>query len=114
MLLMLQCHVLEPSSRTLDVTNACHSVWNGQGAAARNGGYNQMETRVASMGQARLASSVHHACRPRETADGSVRADEVGDWRNVLAQALSALYPAGTDEKRWVDGVLACKRGLGF
>jgi putative DNA methylase len=33
-------------------------------------------------------------------------------WK--LAQALSALYPAGTDEKRWVDGVLARKKGLGF
>lgn len=33
-------------------------------------------------------------------------------WR--LANALSALYPAGTDEKRWVDGVLARKKGLGF
>jgi hypothetical protein len=33
-------------------------------------------------------------------------------WR--LAQALSALYPAGTDEKRWVDGLLARKKGLGF
>lgn len=33
-------------------------------------------------------------------------------WR--LAQALSALYPTGTDEKRWVDGVLARKKGLGF
>lgn len=33
-------------------------------------------------------------------------------WR--LAQALSALYPSGSDEKRWVDGVLARKRGLGF
>ena len=31
-----------------------------------------------------------------------------------LAQALSALYPAGSEEKRWVDGVLARKRGLGF
>lgn len=31
-----------------------------------------------------------------------------------LAQALSALYPAGTDEKRWVDGVLARKKGLGL
>ena len=31
-----------------------------------------------------------------------------------LAQALSALYPAHTDEKRWVDGVLARKKGLGF
>ena len=32
----------------------------------------------------------------------------------TLAQALSALYAAGTDEKRWVDGVLARKKGLGF
>ena len=33
-------------------------------------------------------------------------------WR--LANALSALYPANGDEKRWVDGVLARKKGLGF
>jgi putative DNA methylase len=33
-------------------------------------------------------------------------------WR--LANALSALYPSGTDEKRWVDGALARKKGLGF
>ncbi len=33
-------------------------------------------------------------------------------WK--LAQALSALYPSGSDEKRWVDGVLARKKGLGF
>ncbi len=31
-----------------------------------------------------------------------------------LAQALSALYPAATPEKRWVDGVLARKKGLGM
>ena len=33
-------------------------------------------------------------------------------WR--LAQALSAHYPPATDEKRWVDGVLARTKGLGF
>ena len=33
-------------------------------------------------------------------------------WK--LAQALSALYPRGTEEKRWIDGVLARKKGLGF
>ena len=33
-------------------------------------------------------------------------------WK--LAQALSALYPSGCDEKRWVDGVLARKKALGF
>jgi hypothetical protein len=31
-----------------------------------------------------------------------------------LAQAFSALYAAASDEKRWVDGVLARKKGLGF
>jgi hypothetical protein len=33
-------------------------------------------------------------------------------WR--LAQALSAPYSAGTQEKCWVDGVLGRKKGLGF
>ena len=31
-----------------------------------------------------------------------------------LAQSLSALYPPGSDEKRWVDGVLGRKQGLGL
>ena len=34
----------------------------------------------------RLASSVHLVCRPRENPDGSVRTDEIGDWRDVLAE----------------------------
>lgn len=33
-------------------------------------------------------------------------------WR--LAQALSALYPAGTEERRWVEGVMARKKQFGF
>lgn len=33
-------------------------------------------------------------------------------WR--LAQALAALYPPATDERRWVEGVLARKKGLGL
>jgi len=33
-------------------------------------------------------------------------------WR--LAQALSALYPNNTDEKRWSDGVMARKTALGL
>ena len=45
-----------------------------------------------------------------------LKADGVGGdgrfWR--LAQSLSALYPSGSDEKRWVDGVLTRKRSLGF
>ena len=33
-------------------------------------------------------------------------------WK--LAQSLSALHPPGTDERRWIDGVLARKKGLGL
>lgn len=33
-------------------------------------------------------------------------------WR--LAQALSALYPSGTEERRWVEGVMARKKQFGF
>ena len=33
-------------------------------------------------------------------------------WK--LAQSLSALYPKECEEKRWVDGVLARKKGLGL
>jgi putative DNA methylase len=46
----------------------------------------EMETRVSAQGQARLASSVHLVCRPREHPDGSVRTDEIGDWRDVLQE----------------------------
>jgi hypothetical protein len=42
--------------------------------------------------------------------DGVGRDDRF--WR--LAQALYSLYPSNTDEKRWVDAVLARKKGLGF
>jgi adenine-specific DNA methylase len=42
--------------------------------------------------------------------------DNVGNdprfWK--LAQALSALYPKNTDEKRWVDGLMGRKKSLGF
>jgi hypothetical protein len=33
-------------------------------------------------------------------------------WK--LAQSLSALYPSGSNEKRWVDGLLARKKSFGF
>ena len=31
-----------------------------------------------------------------------------------LAQSLSALYPAGSEERRWVEGVLTRKKSLGM
>jgi len=46
----------------------------------------EMPTRVRAQNSAVLASSVHLLCRPRENPDGSVRTDEVGDWRDVLQE----------------------------
>ena len=46
----------------------------------------EMGTRMNAMGTASLASSIHLICRPRENADGSLRADDIGDWRDVLRE----------------------------
>ena len=54
--------------------------------------------------------------RPWGAAEAVLVEEGVGQdsrfWR--LAQALSALFPAVTEEKRWVDGVLARKKSLGL
>lgn len=42
--------------------------------------------RLRAQDSAALASSVHLVCRPREDANGNVRDNEVGDWREVLAE----------------------------
>jgi adenine-specific DNA methylase len=42
--------------------------------------------RLNSNDAAALASSVHIVCRPRKSPDGSLRADEIGDWRDVLQE----------------------------
>ena len=52
----------------------------------------EMESRIAAAGQARLASSVHLVCRPRENPDGSVRTHEVGEWRDVLAELPGRIH----------------------
>jgi len=43
----------------------------------------EREARIAAQGQARLASSVHLVCRPRESGTDSGR-ERIGDWRDVL------------------------------
>ncbi|MEI2763293.1 hypothetical protein [Methanothrix soehngenii] len=35
-----------------------------------------------------------------------------GFWS--LAQALNSLYPVGSEERRWVEGVLARKKSMGL
>ncbi|BFU96783.1 MAG: DNA methylase [Nitrospira sp.] len=46
----------------------------------------EMENRTQAHRAASLQSSVHLVCRPRENPDGSVRNDDVGDWRDVLQE----------------------------
>lgn len=83
----------------------------------------EMETRVSAQGQARLASSVHLVCRPRENPDGSVRTDlpaatgaaqagAVGDWRDVLQELPRRIHewmPRLADEGVvGADAIFAC------
>lgn len=72
----------------------------------------ELETRVAAQGQARLASSIHLVCRPRENPDGSIRIGEVGDWRDVLAELpirIHAWMPRLAEEGVvGADAIFAC------
>ena len=48
--------------------------------------------KVSAIGQARLMSSIHLVCRPRENPDGSLITDYVGDWRDVLAELPKRIH----------------------
>lgn len=47
--------------------------------------------RMAAQGQARLASSVHVVCRPREDSSGTVT-EAVGEWRDVLGELQPRIH----------------------
>lgn len=51
----------------------------------------EMETRVAAQGQARLASSVHLVCRPREDASGTIT-ELAGEWRDILVELPKRIH----------------------
>jgi len=52
----------------------------------------EMESRLRAMQSAALASSIHLVCRPRESAEGSLRGDFVGDWRDVLHELPQRIH----------------------
>ena len=52
----------------------------------------ERENRLAAIGQARLGSSVHLVCRPREHPDGTLITDSVGDWRDVLGELPKRMH----------------------
>lgn len=49
-------------------------------------------TRLRAQGSAVLSSSIHLVCRPRENPDGSVRVNDIGDWRDVLAELPKRIH----------------------
>lgn len=71
----------------------------------------EMANRVAATDQARLASSIHLVCRPRENPDGSLR-EEIGDWRQVLSELPARIHswmPRLRDEGVvGADAIFAC------
>jgi len=52
----------------------------------------EMGSRLRAINSAALASSVHLVCRPRENPDGSLRDDEIGDWRDVLRELPKRIH----------------------
>ena len=72
----------------------------------------EMGTRLRARDSAALASSVHIVCRPRENPSGSVRSDEVGDWRDVLTELPRRIHdwmPRLADEGVvGADAIFAC------
>jgi len=77
------------------------SGWEAQLQAMLNAGWTitaswpidtEMGSRSRAQNSAALASSVHLVCRPRENPDGSLRTDEVGDWRDVLAELPKRIH----------------------
>jgi putative DNA methylase len=65
----------------------------------------EMATKVAGIGQARLMSSIHLVCRPRENSDGSIRTDDIGYWSDLLIELPQRIHD-------WLPG-LASKGIIG-
>lgn len=52
----------------------------------------ERSARTNAIGTASLGSSVHIVCRPRETSDGQLATDTVGDWREVLRELPQRIH----------------------
>ena len=52
----------------------------------------ELAYRVHAQGYAALGSSVHLVCRPRVNSDGTIRRDDVGDWREVLNELPARIH----------------------
>jgi len=68
--------------------------------------------RLRANNSAALASSVHLVCRPRENPDGSIRDDDVGDWRSVLQELPGRIHTwlprLATEGVVGADAIFSC------
>ena len=71
----------------------------------------EREARIAAQGQARLASSIHLVCRPRENPDGTMQ-DIIGDWRDVLRELPVRIHEwmprLAKEDVVGADAIFAC------
>jgi putative DNA methylase len=68
--------------------------------------------RLRAMGSAALGSSIHLVCRPRNSVNGSMQGEQVGDWRDVLHELPVRIHewmPRLADEGIvGADAIFAC------
>ncbi|MBW7864501.1 MAG: DUF1156 domain-containing protein [Candidatus Hydrogenedentes bacterium] len=72
----------------------------------------EMASRILAQNRSVLGSSIHLVCRPRENPDGSLRIDDVGNWRDVLRELPERIHewlPRLADEGVvGADAIFAC------
>jgi len=69
-------------------------------------------SRLRAMESAALASSIHLVCRPRKNSDGSLRTNDIGDWRDVLQELPTRIHDwmprLAQDGVVGADAIFAC------
>jgi len=72
----------------------------------------ELENRVRAMNSAALVSSIHLVCRPRESPEGSLRTEDVGDWSIVLKELPPRIHEwmarLSSENVVGADAIFAC------
>lgn len=72
----------------------------------------EMGSRLRAQNSAALASSIHLVCRPRENPDGTLRINDIGDWRDVLQELPGRIHDwmprLAQDGIVGADAIFAC------
>jgi adenine-specific DNA methylase len=116
------CRVINPKGVCVVVfAHKSTSSWEAQLQAMIDAGWiitgswpidTEMGTRLRAMNSAALASSIHLVCRPRKNPDGSLRTNDIGDWRDVLHELPVRIHEwmprLATEGVVGADAIFAC------